>query len=198
MNDIGAAGNAVSGRGRIWAPLAVVGVLLVLIAAEAVFAKSQPAGAALAPDTVIEFGGGRDATVQVGDGWVLDSGASDINSQIVLVRGNTLVELSHVTLPTGTSTGEMWTGLDRLLDIERHQGTEVRLDSPTDYENAAGTAGLQGNLQVGSRVGQAFVLADPEGAQAVEAKVLAPSQAGDADRAAAAAVIDSIAFEEES
>jgi hypothetical protein len=198
MNDIGAAGNAVYGRRRIWAPLAVVGVLLALIAAEAVFARSQPAEVTLVPDTVIAFGGERDVTVQVGDGWVLDSGASDINSQIVLVRGDTLVELSETTLPTGTSTDAMWTGLDRLLDIERHQGTEVWLDSPTEYENAAGTTGLQGNLQVGSRVGQAFVLAGPEGAQAVEAKVLAPSHTGDADRSAAAAVIDSIAFEEES
>jgi len=198
MNDIGAAGNAVYGRRRIWAPLAVAGVLLALIGAAALFARSQPAGVALAPDTVIEFGAERDATVQVGDGWVLDSGASDINSQIVLVRGNTLVELSDVTLPTGTSPQEMWTGLDRLLDIERHHGTEVWLDSPTEFKNAAGTTGLQGNLQVGTRVGQAFVLAGPDGAQAVEAKVLAPSQASDQDLAAAAKVIDSIAFQEAS
>ncbi|MFG3339555.1 hypothetical protein [Glycomyces sp. NPDC048151] len=198
MNDTGAAGNAVEGRRRIWVPLAVVGVLAALITAEAVFAASQPDGVEVVPDTVIAFGPDQRATVQVGDGWVLDSAASDINSRIVLVRGDTVVELSTVTFPEGTSPGEMWNGFDRLLDIQRGQGTEVWLDSPTEYENTAGLAGLEGKLQVGSRVGEAYVLPDDEGATAVEAQVLAPSHASDEDRAAAAALIDTIAIEEAS
>ncbi|WP_205328454.1 hypothetical protein [Glycomyces sp. YM15] len=198
MNDIGAAGNAVHGKRRIWVPLAVVGALLALIAAEAVFARSQPAGVAVVPDTVIEFGSGQRASVQVGDGWVLDSAASDVNTRLVLVRGDMAVELSSVTVPAQTTPEEMWAGMDRLLDIERRQGVEVRLDTPTDYENASGATGLQGKLQVGTRVGQAFVLAGDEGGQAVEAQVLAPAHAGDGDRSAAAALIDSIAFEEAS
>lgn len=198
MNDIGAAGNAVHGRRRIWVPLAVVGVLLALIVGEVAFARSQPAGVAVVPDTVIEFGTGQRAAVQVGDGWVLDSASSDANARLVLVRGDMVVELSSVTFPAPTSPDEMWAGMDRLLDIERRQGIEVRLDGPSEFENAAGTAGLQGKLQVGTRVGQAFVLADAEGEQAVEVQVLAPAHAGDDERSAAAALIDSIAFEEES
>jgi hypothetical protein len=197
MNDTGAAGNAVDGGRRVWVPLAVVGVLAVLIAAEAVFARSQPPGVAVVPDTVIEFGAGQRASVQVGDDWVLDSAASDVNSRLVLVQGDTTVELTSVTLPADTTPGEMWTGLDRLLDIERRQGIDVALGSPAEYENASGTAGLQGKLQVGTRAGEAYVLADAEGEQAVQAQVLAPADAGE-DRSAAAALIDSIAFGEAS
>jgi hypothetical protein len=74
----------------------------------------------------------------------------------------------------------------------------VRLDAPAEYENAAGTAGLQGGLQVGDRSGQAYVLPDADGETAVEARVLAPAGTGDSETAAAAALIDSIAFEEAS
>ncbi|MDN3240077.1 hypothetical protein [Glycomyces tritici] len=198
MNDIGAAGNAVHGRRRIRVPLAVVGVLIVLLAAEAVFAKSQPDGTAVVPDTVIGFGFDQRATVQVGEDWVLDSASSDIDSRLVLVHGDVVVQLSSVTVPAATSPEELWQGLDRLLDIQRRQGVDVRLDAPTGYENAAGTAGLQGDLQLGDRSGQAYVLPDADRTTAVEAQVLAPAGTGDSEMAAAADLIDSIAFEEAS
>lgn len=197
MNDTGAA-NAVHGRRRIWVPLAVVGVLIVLIAAEAVFARSQPAGVAVVPGTVIGFGPEERVTVQAGEGWVLDSASSDVNSRLVLAHGDVEVELSTVTVVPGTSSEAMWEGMDRLLDIERHQGVRARLGSPSEYENAAGTTGLQGELRVGERTGQAFVLPDADGAAAVQAQVLAPADAGDQERAAAAALIDTIAFQEAS
>lgn len=196
MDDIGAAGNAVRGKSRIWVPLAVVGVLLALIGAETAFERSQPDAVQPEPDTVIEFGADRGASVQVGDGWAVDNALSDLNSRLVLVHGDVTVELTSVTFPDGTAPDEMWTGLDRLLDIERHQGIETRLSEPAEYRNAAGLTGLQGDLQIGDRTGHAFVLPDTEGVRAVQAQVLSP--AGADARADAAALVDSITFEEES
>jgi hypothetical protein len=195
MNDMGSAGNAVHGRRRIRVPLAVVGVLIVLLAAEAVFAKSQPDGAAVDSGTVIGFGPEERASVQVGDGWVLDSASSDVNSRLVLVHGDTVVQLSTVTFPAAASPGEMWDGLDRLLGLQRRQGVEVRLEGPAEYENAAGSTGMQGDLRVGDRTGHAYVLPDADGTTAVEVQVLAPANAGDDERAAAAELVDSIAIE---
>lgn len=195
---MGAAGNAVYGRRRIRVPLAVVGVLLVLLAAEAVFARSQPDGVGVAPDTVIGFGPDQRASVQVGEDWVLDSASSDVNSRLVLVRGDVEVELSSVTFPAAASPDAMWEGMDRLLDIERRQGVTARLGDPAEYENAAGVAGMQGDLQIGDRSGQAYILPDANGDTAVEAQVLAPAGTGDREMADAAALIDSIAFEEAS
>ncbi|MBO3732710.1 hypothetical protein [Glycomyces niveus] len=198
MDDIGAAGNAVRGKSRIWVPLAVVAVLLALIGAETAFERSQPDAVQLVPDTVIEFGADRDASVQVGDGWAVDNALSDLNSRLVLVHGDVMVELTSVTYPDGTTPDEMWTGLDRLLDIERHQGIQVRLSEAAEYRNAAGLTGVQGDIQIGDRAGQAFVLPDGEGVRAVQVQVLAPAQSEEDSRAAATALVDSIAFEEES
>jgi hypothetical protein len=198
MNDIGTAGNAVHGRRRIWVPLAVVGLLLALTVTEAVFARSQPDGEQLVSGTVIEFGSGRQASVQVGDGWVLDVGASDLDSQLVLVRGDMMVELSSASFPGDTTPAEMWAGMDRLLGTARHVGTEVWLAGPTELSTSSGSGGLEGSLQVGNRAGKAFVIPDADGTQAVEAKVLAPLHAGDEDWSAATQLIDSIAFQEES
>lgn len=198
MNDIATAGNAVHGRRRIWVPLAVVGLLLMMTAVEAVFARSQPAGEQLVSGTVIEFGSDRQASIQVGDGWVLDIGASDLNSQLVLVRGDMTVELSSEAFPENTSPAAMWAGMDRLLNIARHSGVEVWLDSPTEGGTSSGSGELEGSLQIGNRAGKAIVIPDTDGAQAVEAKVLAPLHAGDEDWSAAAQLIDSIAFEGES
>jgi hypothetical protein len=198
MNDIATAGNAVHGRRRVWVPIAVVGLLLVMIAAEAAFANSQPAGEALVSGTEIGFGADRQASVQVGDGWVLDNAASDIDSQLVLVRGDVTVELSSVVFTGRTAPDEMWTGMGQLLNVERHAGAQVSLDNPTRFETSSGASGLEGHLQIGSQAGEAFVLPDAEGVQAVDAKVLAPADAGDADWSAAAQLIDSIAFEGES
>lgn len=195
MNDLGTAGNAVHGRRRTRVPLAVVGVLIALLAAEAVFAKSRPGEAALEPGTVIAFGPDQRASVRVGDGWVLDSDASDANSRLVLAHGDTVVQLSIVISPVTASPDEMWEGLDRLLGLQRRQGVEVRLADPAEYENAAGTAGIQGDLRVGDRTGHAYVLPDADGATAVQAQVLAPAHAGEDDRAAAAELVDSIAIE---
>lgn len=198
MNDIATAGNAVHGWRRIWVPIAVVGLLLVMIAAEAAFAKSQPAGEPLVAGTVIGFGADRQASVQVGDGWVLDSAASDINSQLVLVRGDVTVELSSVIFNGQTTPDEMWTGMSQLLNVERHAGAQVALGNPTGFETSSGASGLEGNLQIGSRAGEAVVLPDAQGVQAVDAKVLAPAGAGGADWSAAAQLINSIAFQGES
>jgi hypothetical protein len=198
MNDFETAGNAVQGRRRIWVPLAVVGVLLVMIAAEAVFAKSQPDGEELVSGSVVEFGADRQASVQVGDGWTLDEAASDANAQLVLTRGDMVVELSSVVFPAKTTPAAMWTGMDRLLSIERHAGTEVWLDNPSEIDTSAIQGGLSGSLQIGNRVGSAFVLPDADGAEAVEAKVLAPIHANDDEKSAATQLIDSIAFQEES
>ncbi|RRR98462.1 hypothetical protein [Glycomyces terrestris] len=198
MNDIATAGNAVQGRHRVWVPIAVVGLLLVMIAAEAAFAKSQPAGEALVSGTVIGFGADRQASVQVGEGWVLDDAASDLDSQLVLTRGDVTVELSSVIFNGQTAPSQMWTGMGRLLDVERHAGAQVSLGSPGGFETSSGATGLEGGLQIGSRAGEAFVLPDAEGVQAVDAKVLAPADAGDTDWSAATQLIDSIAFEGES
>ncbi len=196
MDDFDTAGNAVHGRHRIWVPLAVVGVLLVMIAAEAVFAKSQPDGEELVSGSVVEFGADRQASVQVGDGWTLDEAASNADAQLVLTRGDMMVELSSVVFPAKTTPAVMWTGMDRLLSIERHAGTEVWLDSPSEIDTASVQGGLSGSLQIGNRAGAAYVLPDADGAEAVEAKVLAPPHASDEEKSAAAQLIDSIAFEE--
>jgi hypothetical protein len=198
MNDIATAGNAVHGRRRIWVPIAVVGLLLVMIAAEAAFARSQPAGERLASGTEIGFGADRQASVQVGDGWILDNASSDISSQLVLVRGDVTVELSSVIFNGQTAPDQMWTGMGQLLDIERHAGAQVSLDAPTGFETSSGASGLEGSLQIGNEAGEAFVLPDSDGVQAVDAKVLAPAGAGDADWSAAAQLIGSITFEGES
>jgi len=195
VNDFKTAGNAVHGMRAVWVPIAVVAVLLALIAAEGIFSKVLPDGEALASGTVIEFGADRQASVKVGEGWTLDKAASDVNTRLFLTRGDMTVELTGVVFDAkDLSPREMWAGMRDLLDIDRHAGTEAWLDDPAEFDTASISGGLHGSLQIGNRIGTAFVLPGDDDSQAVEAKVLAPFHAGDEEWNAATALVDSIAF----
>ncbi|MEU6247539.1 hypothetical protein [Glycomyces sp. NPDC047010] len=199
MDDFNRAGNAVHGARRIWVPLAVIGVLLALTAVEGLIPKALPAGEALPAGTVIEFGSDRDASAQVGEGWTLDRDASDLGSGLAFLQGDVSVQLTYIGFnaakPSGTA--EMWEGMDRVLDIERHSGTDVALGTPSEFDTKWIEGGLYGTLQIDTRIGTAFVLPAQDGTKAVEAKVLGPLHARAEVWDSAMSIIDSVAFDDE-
>lgn len=184
------------GARRIWVPLVVVGVLFALTAVEGLVGKALPDGEALAAGTVIEFGSERQAAVQVGEGWTLNESASDLHSGLVLARGDVAMRLSAVVFTAGRPDGvrEMWDGMAQTMKIEEYRGTDVRLGEPAEFDTKWVSGGLQGSLQVETRVGSAFVLPAEDGEQAVEAQVLGPLHPDPAVWDAAMAVVDSVAF----
>jgi len=195
MTDVDMAGNAVWGRRRVWVPLATVALLLLLIAFESVADRLLPGGEALPSGTVLAFGAERDVSVQVGDGWTLDKADTSLDSNITLVRGDLTVRLATATFESKPTVREMWHCFEQVLSISRAAGQEVWIGDPSAFDTSSAPGGLYGPLQVSTRVGNAIVLPAPDGRHAVEATVLAPLHTGDADRAAAAQLIDSIAFE---
>ncbi|MQM25099.1 hypothetical protein [Glycomyces albidus] len=196
MDDFRSAGNAVHGARRIWVPLVVVGVLFALTAVEGLAAKALPDGEALAAGTVIEFGSARQVAVQVGEGWTLDESASDLRSRLVLVRDDVVMQLSVIVFSAGRPDGvrEIWDGMAQTMKIEEYRGTEVALGEPAAFDTKWTSGGLQGSLQVETRVGAVYVLPAEDGAQAVEATVLGPLRPDPAVWDAAIAVVDSVAF----
>ncbi|RRS00108.1 hypothetical protein [Glycomyces terrestris] len=198
MDDFKTAGNAVHGARRVWVPLAVVGVLFALTAVEGLLGRALPDGEALAAGTVIEFGSEEQVSAQVGEGWTLDETASDLGSGLTLTRGQVTVRLSSVVFSAGRPDGvrEMWDGMRRALEVEEYAGTDVWLGEPTGFDTRSVSGGLYGSLQIGTAIGTAFVLPGPDGDEAVEAKVLGPFDADQADWDAATSIIDSVAFED--
>ncbi|GAA2302467.1 hypothetical protein GCM10009853_068880 [Glycomyces scopariae] len=192
-------GNAVHGARRVWVPLVVAGVLLALTAVEGLLAKALPASEPVPAGTVIEFGSTGQVSAQVGEGWTLDRTASDLHSGLLLTRGDVSVRLTSVEFSAGKPDGaqEMWDGMERLLGVARHSGTEVWLGEPTEFDTKWITGGLYGSLQVDTAIGTAFVLPADDDAEAVEAQVLGPFDADQADWTAATEIIDSVAFDED-
>ncbi|MFB9662278.1 hypothetical protein ACFQS3_06115 [Glycomyces mayteni] len=198
MDDFNRAGNAVHGARRIWVPLAVVGVLLALTAVEGLIPKALPAGEELPAGTVIEFGSDRDVSAQVGEGWTLDKDASSADSGLAFTQGDVSVQLGFIAFNAAKpDVTEMWEGMDRVLDIERHSGADVALGEPSEFDTKWIEGGLYGTLQIDTRIGTAFVLPAADGTQAVEAKVLGPLHARAEVWDSAMSIIDSVAFDDE-
>lgn len=199
MDDFNRAGNAVHGARRIWAPLAVAGVLLALTAVEGLIPKALPAGEELPAGTVIEFGNERDVSAQVGEGWILDKDASSLDSGLTFVQGDVSVQLSYIGFNAAEPDGveAVWQGMDRVFDVERYSGVAVDLGEPSEFDTKWIEGGLTGTLQVDNRIGTAFVLPAADGTEAVEARVLGPLHARAEVWDSAMAIIDSVAFDDE-
>jgi hypothetical protein len=199
VDDFRSAGNAIHGARRVWVPLVVVGMLFALTAVEGLVAKALPAGEPLEAGTVIEFGIERQVAVQVGAGWTLDESASDLNSELVLAQGDVVMQLSSVVFNAGRpdDVREMWDGMDQTMRIEEYRGIDVRLGEPAEVDTKRISGGLQGSLQVETRIGTAFVLPAEDRAQAIQAKVLGPLHPDPAVWDAAMAVVESVAFTDE-
>lgn len=199
MGEQGNTGNAIRGGRRIWVPLLVVGALLALAAAEFAVNRALPARERLEAGTVVEFGAERFAAVEVGEGWSVDKANTKLDLQLVLVHGDTTVTLDAVQFPRrgGAAVEEMWDGMRLLLDTARYAGADIAIGEPSAFTTPNVTEGLTADLRAGDRVGTAFVLASEGRGHAVDGQVLAPADAPESESAAAAALIETIAFTEE-
>lgn len=181
------------GRGRVWVPLAVVGVLLAVAAAAFLANRALPARERLEPGTVIEFGGDRRASVTVGEDWWLDRSETSLDLQVTLVHEGTTVVLDAVQYPSDDVPPEtMWEGMSRLLDTARYSGVGVELGEPEAFATPNAADALRGDLRIGDSGGFAFVLPSADRAHAVTGRALTTEASGSGDDEAVARLIETV------
>lgn len=196
MDVGGRAGNVVHGGRRVWVPLVVVAALLALLAIEAVAAKAAPDDQELAAGTELALGDPERVTVRVGEGWTLDSGASDADSGLVLTRAGVTVRMVIVTFPhSETEPAAMWDGFSSLLTIDGYKGADVRLGEPVAFDTPSITGGQRADLSIDDDRGSGFVLPNADRTRAVEARTLASPGTTQEALDAADALIASITFD---
>jgi hypothetical protein len=185
-------GNGISGRRRLWVPLAIAVFTLVWVILAAAVSRALPGAEQLPPGTAVVVGGG--AEVSGLDGWTIDTRATDLAQQLVLEKGDVTLVVSYHGFGQRASVDEAWQGFERVLDAATARDGGAVIGEPATFQ-VAGSAGAEASdLRLGDRVGEAFVVTADDGLRAVEGTVLAPLNTSSADLDAALAVVQSVAF----
>lgn len=191
MNEYMPPGNAISGRRRLWVPVAIALFTLVWVIVAAVVSRALPGGEQLPPGTAVQVGG---AEVTGLDGWTLDARATDLAQQLVLDKGDVTLVISYRGFGEHASVDQAWQGFERLLDVEAARDGGAMIGAPAAFQ-VAGSAGAEwSDLTVANRAGGAFVVTADDGLRAVEGTVLGPLSSSSADFDAARAVVQSVEF----
>jgi hypothetical protein len=191
MFDYMPPGNGISGRRRLWVPLAIAVFTLVWVIVAAAVSRALPGAEQLPPGAAVEVGG---AEVSGLDGWTLDTAGTDLAQQLVLEKGDVTLVLSYRGFGQHASVDEAWQGFERVLDVAAARDGGAMIGDPAAFQ-VAGAAGAEwGDLQLADRAGGAFVVTADDGLRAVEGTVLAPLHTSSADLDAARAVVQSVEF----
>jgi hypothetical protein len=191
MNEYIPPGNAISGRQRLWVPLAIAVFTLVWVILAVAVGRSLPHEAQLPSGAAVEVGG---AAVTDLDGWTLDTAASDLAQQLVLQRGDLTLMISYHGFGEKASADEAWQGFERVLDASAAHDGGASLGDPAAFQVSAAAQAEWGDLQVANRAGGAFVVTADDGLRAVEGTVLGPLNTSQSDLDAARAVVGSVEF----
>lgn len=172
--------------------VAVVAALIVLVTAgwpavSTAFSDRQPllAGSVLAigPDPA------HSARLTAGQGWSLLKSRSDPKQGYSLRRGGVSLTVAYVALLGRGQAGDLWAGFRRIIQ-DGHPG--YRLGRPRLITVSRSEAEDIGSLAEGALAGLGAIFPDPPADFAIEVTVLAPRDADQADRTAAARVVRSL------
>lgn len=114
----------------------------------------------LAPGTALAVGAARDGVRPVtfrvpAAGWALSVARSSLASNVELVRGEVVFDLSVVVPLTSADARSLWRGLERIVSMHG----QARLPAePSEIRTVPGVTGLTGRFAGPDRVGTACVL----------------------------------------
>ncbi|GAA0433363.1 hypothetical protein Acor_07450 [Acrocarpospora corrugata] len=99
----------------------------------------------------------RPLSVQVPDGWALNTDATALSESVALYNGSTSFQLS-VILAQGATPEQLWHGLG---EIEQAGGVVPRLGATMPIKTAQGVPGLAGPITVQDHTAAVAVFAAP-------------------------------------